>query len=90
MLFIFQLISITAAIAGFLYVASLDTYYLEKPLRSLFKRLGFGYMVYHSCSQKYFYSVRKKSAMEWMQAGLSDTILFSNTSKEVLCIKFGK
>lgn len=90
MLFIFQLISITAAIAAFLYIASLDTFYYEKALRALFKRLGFGYIVYHSCSQKYFYSIRKKSAMEWMQAGLSDTILFSNASKEVLCIKFGK
>lgn len=89
-MFLLQLILITAAIAVFLWIASLDTYYLEKPLRRAAKALGLGYLVYHSCSQKYFYSVTKKSANEWLASGIGDTILFSNRTKETLCIHFVK
>lgn len=51
---------------------------------ALAKRVGIGYMVYHSDSQKYFYTITRKSAVEWLGATYADAVIFSNWSKEAL------
>ena len=38
----------------------------KKDLLNLAKKIGIGFLVYHSDSQKYFYCITKKSAVEWL------------------------
>ena len=54
------------------------------------KCLGFGFLVYHSDSQKYFYSLTRKDALEWLGATYADAAIFSNWTKKTVTIKFSK
>ena len=54
----------------------------KKDVIALAKRIGIGFLVYHSDSQKYFYSITRKGALEWLGSTYSDAVMFSNWSKE--------
>ena len=56
----------------------------KKDIVRIAKALGFGFLVYHSDSQKYFYCLTKKIALEWLGSTYADAVLFSNWSKEAL------
>lgn len=58
----------------------------KKDIVSLAKKLGIGFLVYHSDSQKYFYCLTKKNAVEWLGATYADAMMFSNWTKEVVAI----
>ena len=58
----------------------------KKDVLALAKRIGFGFIVYHSDSQKYFYTLTRKSALEWLGATYADAVMFSNWTKEVVAI----
>ena len=60
----------------------------KKDLIKLAKKLGIGFLVYHSDSQKYFYTITRKSAVEWVACTYADAVIFSNWSKETIAIKF--
>lgn len=56
----------------------------KKDVIALAKKIGIGFLVYHSDSQKYFYCITKKNAVEWLGSTYADAVLFSNWSKEAL------
>jgi hypothetical protein len=58
----------------------------KKDIVSLSKKIGIGFLVYHSDSQKYFYCLTKKNAVEWLGATYADAVMFSNWTKEVVAI----
>ena len=58
----------------------------KKDTVSLAKKLGIGFLVYHSDSQKYFYCMTKKNAVEWLGATYADAVMFSNWTKEPVAI----
>ena len=58
----------------------------KKDILALAKRIGFGFIVYHSDSQKYFYCLTKKNAVEWLGATYADAVMFSNWNKETIAI----
>ena len=60
----------------------------KKDLIKLAKKLGIGFLVYHSDSQKYFYTITRKGAVEWMACTYADAVIFSNWTKETIAIKF--
>ena len=60
----------------------------KKDLIKLAKKVGIGFLVYHSDSQKYFYTITRKSAVEWMACTYADAVIFSNRTKETIAIKF--
>lgn len=51
------------------------------------KMLGFGYLVWHSDSNKYFYALTYKDALEWMACTYASAAIFSNWSKEAISVK---
>ena len=58
----------------------------KKDLIKLAKKLGIGFLVYHSDSQKYFYTITRKSAVEWLGSTYADAVMFSNWTKEAIAI----
>ena len=58
----------------------------KKDVLALAKRIGFGFIVYHSDSQKHFYCLTRKDALEWLGATYADAVMFSNWTKEVVAI----
>ena len=58
----------------------------KKDVLTLAKRIGIGFLVYHSDSQKYFYCITKKSAVEWLGSTYADAVMFSNWTKEAISI----
>lgn len=58
----------------------------KKDLIKLAKKIGIGFLVYHSDSQKYFYTITRKSAVEWMGSTYADAMMFSNWTKEAIAI----
>lgn len=48
---------------------------------------GWGFLVYHSDSQKYFYSLTYRDAVEWLGCSLGDACIFSNWTKEAISVK---
>lgn len=62
----------------------------EKIIIFLLKASGWGFLVYHSDSQKTFYSLTYKDAVEWLECSLSDAAIFSNWSKEAVSVKFSR
>ena len=58
----------------------------KKDVLTLAKRIGIGFLVYHSDSQKYFYCLTRKDALEWLGSTYADAILFSNWTKEAISI----
>ena len=62
----------------------------KKDLIALAENLGFGFLVYHSDSQKTFYCMSKKDALEWLACTYADAVIFSNWTKETIAIKLAK
>lgn len=58
----------------------------KKDLIALAKKVGIGFLVYHSDSQKYFYTITRKSAVEWLGSTYADAVMFSNWTKEAISI----
>ena len=58
----------------------------KKDVITLAKKLGIGFLVYHSDSQKYFYTITRKSAVEWLGSTYADAVMFSNWSKDVIAV----
>ena len=58
----------------------------NKDLINLAKKAGIGFLVYHSDSQKYFYCITKKSALEWLGCTYADAVMFSNWTQEPVAI----
>lgn len=85
-MFFFQLLTITLAIVALMAFISRPMYYIKL----MAKFLGFGFLVYHSDSQKYFYALTRNDAMEWMVATYADAVMFSNWTKEVISVKLAK
>lgn len=85
-MFMLYISLILVALILFMEFISRPMYYVTKLLRAL----GFGYLVYHSDSQKLFYATSRKDANEWMAATYGDSQLFDNRSKEALAIRFTK
>ena len=79
--FIHSMIAIATIIA---LVAVFGT--TKKDLIALAKKIGIGFLVYHSDSQKYFYTITRKSAVEWMGSTYADAVMFSNWNKETIAI----
>ena len=81
-----QIFSILVALIATMEFISRPIYYVIKAC----KAMGFGFLVYHSDSQKTFYSMSKKDALEWLAATYADAVIFSNWTKEVLAVKLTK
>ena len=58
----------------------------KKDMIELAKNLGIGFLVYHSDSQKYFYTITRKGAVEWLGSTYADAVMFSNCTKEAISI----
>ncbi len=58
----------------------------KKDIIALAKKLGIGFLVYHSDSQKHFYCLTKKDALEWLGSTYADAVMFSNWTKETIAI----
>ena len=58
----------------------------KKDLIALAQKVGIGFLVYHSDSQKYFYALTRKSAVEWIGCTYADAVMFSNWTKEAIAI----
>ena len=58
----------------------------KKDVLTLAKRIGIGFLVYHSDSQKYFYCLTRKDALEWLGSTYADAVMFSNWTKEAISI----
>ena len=58
----------------------------KKDLIKLAKKVGIGFLVYHSDSQKYFYTITRKGAVEWLGSTYADAVMISNWSKETIAI----
>ena len=85
-MFFVQLLTITLAIVALMAFISRPMHYIKL----MAKFLGFGFLVYHSDSQKYFYSLTHKDAMEWLGATYADAVMFSNRTKETIVVKLAK
>ena len=58
----------------------------KKDVIALAKKLGIGFLVYHSDSQKYFYTITRKNAVEWLGSTYADAAMFSNWTKEAIAV----
>lgn len=85
-MFFVQLLTITLTIVVIMAFISRPIHYIKLAA----KCLGFGFLVYHSDSQKYFYALTRKDAIEWLGATYADAVMFSNLTKEVLSVKLAK
>ena len=85
-MFFLQLLTITLAIVAVMAFISRPMHYIKL----MAKCLGFGFLVYHSDSQKYFYSLTSRDAMEWLGATYADAVMFSNRTKETIAVKLAK
>lgn len=81
-MFFIQLLTITLAIVAMMAFISRPTHYVKLAA----KCFGFGFLVYHSDSQKYFYALTRKDAMEWLGATYADAAVFSNRTKEAISV----
>lgn len=62
----------------------------KKDLIALAQKVGIGFLVYHSDSQKTFYSLTKKDALQWAACTYADAVIFRNWTKETIAIKFAQ
>ena len=85
-MFFLQLLTITLTIVAIMAFIYRPVYYIKLAA----KCLGFGFLVYHSDSQKYFYSLTRRDALEWLGATYADAVMFSNWTKEVISVKLVK
>lgn len=82
-MFVIQLIFITATIAALVvFVADPKHYALQAA-----QVLGFGFLVWHRDSGKYFYALTYKDALEWLACTYDSATIFSNSTKEALQMK---
>ena len=58
----------------------------KKDLIKLAKKVGIGFLVYHADSQKYFYTITRKGAVEWLGSTTADAVMFSNWTKEPVAV----
>lgn len=85
-MWVIQIFSILVALIATMEFISRPMYYVTKA----WKAMGFGFLVYHSDSQKTFYCMSKKDALEWLAATYADAVIFSNWTKETLAVKLAK
>lgn len=78
-----ELFSLTFAIIALMVVVSRPFHYATM----LAKAIGFGFIVWHSDSGKYFYALTYKDALEWMACTYASATIFSNWNKEALAVK---
>lgn len=84
----FILSTLIHAVACFAFIVTLVAIAgtTKKDIVKMAKALGFGFLVYHSDSQKYFYCLTRKDALEWLAATYANASLFSNFTKEALAV----
>lgn len=78
----------TAIITLIVFVIAATICYVCEHQGRILKALGFGYLVYHSDSQKTFWSLTYTDAMEWVSCAIGDAIVMDNRSGETLAIRF--
>lgn len=78
------MIAITAL--ALFFIAAAICYVIEHKARIL-QALGFGFVVYHSDSHKYFWAKNYSEAIEWQRCALGDSCVFDNRTKEVVAIR---
>lgn len=74
-----------SAIAIFFTAAAIA--YVAEHKKRILQALGFGFVVYHSDSQKYFWAKNYSEAIEWQACALGDSCVFDNSTKEVIAIR---
>ena len=79
------MIAITA-LAIFFTVAAIC--YIAEHKNNILKTLGFGFLVYHSDSQKTFWAKNYTESLEWVSCAIGDACLIDNRSKETIAIRF--
>ena len=82
-MWILQLFFIVTVIAALVvFVADPKHYALQAA-----QALGFGFLVGHRDSGKYFYALTYKDALEWLACTYDSATIFSNRTKEALQMK---
>lgn len=79
-----QIIAITSFIIAMMAFIARPMHYALM----LAKAIGFGFIVWHRDSNKYFYALTYKEALEWMACTYDCATMFSNFTKEALQVKF--
>ena len=82
-MFVIQLIFITAIIAALVAFVADPKHYAMQAAQAM----GFGFLVWHRDSGKYFYALTYKDALEWMACTYDCATIFSNRTKEALQMK---
>lgn len=83
MLAILGTLAITSLIITLMAFITRPMYYVTL----VAKAIGFGFLVWHRDSNKYFYSLTYKGALEWMACTYDCATMFSNFTKEALQVK---
>lgn len=78
-----QLIAIALFLVALLVFVSRPMHYVMLTA----KAIGFGFLVWHSDSGKYFYALTYKDALEWLGCTYDSATIFSNFTKEALQVK---
>ena len=82
-MWILQLFFIVAIIAALVAFVADPMYYVNLTA----KALGFGFLVWHRDSGKYFYALTYKDALDWVACTYDCATIFSNRTKEALQMK---
>ena len=87
-MFEFLINTITHSMLAIAIIVSLVAIFgtTKKDVLALAKRVGMGFIVYHSDSQKHFYCLTRKDALEWLGSTYADAVMFSNWNKEPIAI----
>lgn len=62
--------------------------YINEHFARITRSLGFGYLIYHSDSQKVFFSLTYCDAVEWMKCAIGDVCIVDNRSQDAISIRF--
>ena len=82
-MWILQLFFIVAVIVALVAFVADPMHYITETG----KALGFGFLVWHRDSGKYFFALTYKDALEWMACTYDCATIFSNRTKEALQMK---
>ena len=82
-MWILQLFFIVALVAALVAFVADPLHYVTETA----KALGFGFVVWHRDSGKYFYALTYKDALEWLACTYDSATIFSNFTKEALQMK---
>ena len=82
-MWILQILAITSFIIALMVFIARPMHYVIM----LAKAIGIGYLVWHRDSNKYFYSLTYKGALEWLGCTYDCATMFSNFTKEALQVK---